>query len=153
MDGDVFTRRVRRVWKRLADALATRSDPTVCASLLESALAADLREGGGLRALGLSPEGIAGSDGAIDIVTGALKRTWRVQVVERVAPILIGHGVFESYDDVWNFVGRVDEGARFDSLAGAVLRRPDGAGIRKPPRRRTSVSTLLGEAAPLGDRA
>jgi hypothetical protein len=86
-------------------------------------------------------------------VVDALQRKWHAEVVERVAPTLIGHGVFQTFDDVQTFVARVDEGARFDSLAGSLLSGPDGTRVRRPPQRRVKTVDLIHEVAPLGDRA
>lgn len=152
MDGDVFTRKVRRIWRRLADAISSQSEPTVCAHLLEAALAADLRKSGGLAALPLAPDD-PDDRPSEQRVAGALQERWQAEVVERIAPSLVGRGVFETYDDVQTFVARVNAIARFDVLAGAALRHPDGKGVRRPAMRRRDADAIWSESAPLGPRA
>lgn len=152
MDGDVFSRGVRPVWKRVAEALGGRSEPEWCARLIETALAKELRTAGGMRVLGLPQHGDV-VDVSQSEVADALHHRWQEQVAERVAPILVGRGIFESYEDVQAFLDRVDESARFDSLAGSLLKRPDGSGLRRPPLRRARTLELVHEPAPLGSRA
>lgn len=153
MDGDIFTRSVPPVWRRVAEAVGDRSSPEVCAYLIESALAKELRRGGGLGVLGLSGEPVGASHPSRERVASDLQQRWQIQVVERVAPILVGRGKFQSYGDVRRFVDQIDERARFDSLAGSLLKRPNGARLRRPPRRRYRTGDLVSESAPLGERA
>lgn len=148
MDGDIFTRKARGAWKAVAAAFRDGS-VELCAEQVERAIARDLRERGGVQALGLSE---AGPPPADHIVL-AMEQSFRREVVDRVGPILIGRGRFATYDDVHVFVDQVNRIARFDSLAGQVQNRPDGSHIRKPPRRRVASAVLLNEGAPLGDLA
>jgi hypothetical protein len=154
MDGDVFNRRVKRVWKRLAEALGDGLDPTECAYRLEKAMAQHLRQGRGIEVLGVGEHGLSDPGGlGRERVVEAMCVLFRRDVVARIAPLLIGRGRFKTFDDAQDFVHQVERVARLDTLAGALLRRPDGMGLRRPPRPRAPTSTLLNESAPLGDRA
>jgi hypothetical protein len=154
MDGDVFNRRVKRVWKRLAEALGDGLDPTECAYRLENAMAQHLRKRRGIEVLDVGEHALSDPGGlGRDRVVEAMRDLFRREVVDRVAPVLIGRGRFDTFDDAQEFVHQVLAVARLDTLAGALLRRPDGIGLRRPPRPRAAAFTLLNESAPLGDRA
>jgi hypothetical protein len=154
MDGDVFSRRVKPVWRRLAQALGDGLDPTECAYRLESAMAQHLRHHRGIEVLGLGGHGLVDLGGqGLDHLVGAMRDLTRREVVDRVAPILIGRGRFATFDDAQEFVQQMLRVARLDTLAGQLLRHPDARGLRRPPRSRKAVSILLNESAPMGDRA
>lgn len=155
MDGDIFSRRVRRVWKRVAEAFAGTLDPAQCAQLVEAAMARDLRQHGGMTALGTDTGGaLAAPPPERAPIVRAMERKFRAEVVDRIAPLLVGRGRFATYDDVQVFVDKINRIARFDSLAGQLIDRPDGTNVRKPPHRgRPSPASLLNESAPLGERA
>ena len=151
VDGDVFTRKVRGRWRRVAEAMRD-GNLEACGDSLEAVLAKVLRDGGGLKALDELRSSHRSHVASAEDVAAALERLFLCDVVDRIGPTLIGHGIFKTFDDVHLFATKATKVANLDSLAGRALVRPDGQGIRKSPKARPGLAMLLREAAPLGPR-
>jgi hypothetical protein len=153
-DGDVFTRSVQPRWRHFAKALRDELPVDECQRRLEDALAKQLRVTGGLESASMRAlmSEIGGTSDEQRVVL-ALQEIARRSAFERVIPLLIGRGRYATFDDAQAFVGMCLDGARLDVLARSLVRRPDGIGLRRPSRPRTSTAILLSESAPLGHQA
>lgn len=151
-DGDVFTRRVARRWRNLASALRDGLPAEECALRIEHSLAVDLRRGGGFARPGL--EDMLNAD-AVDEAQVAVRlgELVRREVFERVMPLLVAQEKFANWGQAQRFMTLCVETARMDMLARSLVNHPDGKGLRRPPRRKSSTDDLLGETASLGGRA
>lgn len=151
-DGDVFTRRVTRRWRSAASAIGAGLPAEECALQIADCLAKDLRKSGGFARPGLADLLIGGTANEAE-VAARLRDLVRNEVFERVLPLLVAKGTFASSDQAQHFMRTCVENARMDLLARSLVRHPNGKGLRRPGRRRSSTSDLLNETAPLGGRA
>lgn len=149
-DGEVFTRRVTSPWRSLARALGDQAPASDCALELEGAITKHLRKTRGLEDRQLSD--LLGAAGGTDPeqVVQALGELARRQAFERVVPLLVGPDRFPTFDKARAFINECLSSARLDVIARSLLRRPDGSRVARPPRPKSDLSALLGEAAPPG---
>lgn len=151
-DGDVFTRSVTRRWRRAASAIGGGLPADECGLQIADCLAKDLRKSGGFARPGLEDLLIDGTANEAE-VAARLRDLIRNEVFERVLPFLVAKGTFASKDQAEHFMTTCVENARMDLLARSLVTHPNGKGLRRPSRRRSSTSDLLNEVAPLGGRA
>ena len=151
-DGDVFTRSVTRRWKRAASAIGGGLPADECALQIADCLAKDLRKSGGFARPGLEDLLIGGTANEAE-VAARLRDLVRNELFERVLPLLVAKGAFASRDQAQHFMTTCVESARMDLLARSLVSHPNGKGLRRPSRRRSSTSDLLNEPARLGGRA
>ena len=151
-DGDVFTRSVTPRWRNLASALRDGQAVEECARRIEHSLAAELRKSGGFARPGLEDLVNAGTahEAEVAVRLGELVRN---EVFERVMPLLVAKGKFASWEQAQQFMTMCADTARLDVLARSLMRHPDGKGVRRPSRQRSSTLELLNEPASLGRRA
>lgn len=151
-DGDVFTRGVARRWRNLAAALRDGLPAEECALRIEHSLAVELRKAGGFARPGL--EDLLNAD-AVDETQIAVRlgELVRREVFERVMPLLVAQEKFANYGQAQRFMTMCVETARMDMLARSLVSHPDGKGLRRPGRKRSSTADLLSESASMGGRA
>lgn len=148
-DGDVFTRSVTRRWRSAASAIGGGLPADECALQIEDCLAKDLRQSGGFARPGLEDLLIGGTANEAEVAS-RLRELVRNEVFERILPLLIAKGTFTGRDQAQHFMTTCVEGARMDLLARSLVSHPNGKGVCRPSRRRSSTSDLLSEPAPLG---
>lgn len=148
-DGDVFTRRVGRRWRNLASALRDGLPAEECALRIEHSLAVELRKSGGFARPDL--EDLLNAD-AVDEAQVAVRlgELVRREVFERVMPLLLAQEKFSSWEQAQRFMNLCVETARMDVVARSLLTHPDGKGLRRPGREKSSTVDLLSERASLG---
>ncbi|MEN8674148.1 hypothetical protein [Nocardioides sp.] len=151
-DGDVFTRSVTRGWRGVASALGDGLPADECALRIERSLATDLRKAGGFARPGLEDLLNAGTVNEAH-VADRLKELVRTEVFERVMPLLVAKGTFATWEQAQQFATLCVETARMDMLARSLVTHPDGKGLRRPARKKSSNLDLLSEPASLGGRA
>ncbi len=151
-DGDVFTRSVTRRWRRAASAIGGGLPADECALQIVDCLAKDLRKSGGFARRGLEDLLIHGTADEAQ-VAARLRELVRDEVFERVLPLLVAKGTFASRNQAEEFMKTCVESARMDLLARSLVSHPNGKGLRRPSRRKSSTSDLLNEPAHLGSRA
>jgi len=148
----VFTRSVTRGWRSVASALGDGLPAEECARRIERSLAAALRKSGGFARAGLEDLLNAGLANEIE-VADRLGDLVRNEVFERVMPLLVAKGTFTNWEQAQQFTTLCVETARMDLLARSLLAHPDGKGLRRPGRKKSSTKDLLSEPASMGGRA
>lgn len=151
-DGDVFTRKVSRRWRNLASALRDGLPADECALRIERSLTVELRKSGGFARPGLKD--LLAADPVDETqVAVRLGELVRREVFERVMPLLVAQEKFRSWQQAQEFTTLCVETARMDVLARSLVSHPDGKGIRRPSRKKSSTVELLSESATLGGHA